>query len=386
VAIELGDVLKLVGKLDDSPGEDTPRERFRRFLRAQVKDVGLLRDYVQECLRSTEDQFNRALQDLVNRAGELLGFEVTYGRYRGIQGEVGFDGLWKSPEEFYVVVEVKTTETYAISTKTVVGYVDELISARRIPSWDKALGLYVVGRPDPETRQIENAIRAEKRTEQLRVIDVDALLSLAELMSDFEVDHAGILRFLRPPEPSISPLVGLLMSIVAQARVPETVQAQAAPAAGAQEGEAGVRYWMTPVKGDDVQSAEEVIRSLLSKGIYAFGERTPGRTRIKAGDWITFYAAGTGIVAHARVKTPPVRKPDLAVRDAEKYPWTFTLDEVQLYPDRPIPLDEELRARLDAFRQTAGSGSWGWFVQATREVSPRDFMLLTGREITQKEG
>jgi len=64
--ITLSQVLGLVGKLDDSPGKDTPRERFRRFLRENIKDVSSLRDYVEECLRNTGEQYNYALQDLVN--------------------------------------------------------------------------------------------------------------------------------------------------------------------------------------------------------------------------------------------------------------------------------------------------------------------------------
>jgi hypothetical protein len=39
-----------------------------------------------------------------------------------------------------VVVEVKTTEVYAVKTATLVGYVDDLISEKRIPvgtlHWD----------------------------------------------------------------------------------------------------------------------------------------------------------------------------------------------------------------------------------------------------------
>ncbi|GIW70818.1 MAG: hypothetical protein KatS3mg102_0360 [Planctomycetota bacterium] len=309
MAVKLKEVLSLVGKLDDCPGEDTPRQRFRRFLRSQVGDVGLLRDYVQECLQASEEQYNKALQDLVNRLGELLGFEVEYGRYRGIRGEVGFDGLWTSPSEFHVVVEVKTTETYAVSTKTLVGYVDELISARRIPSWDKAIGLYAIGRRDSDTRQIENAIRAEKRTEQLRVIDVEELLSLAELMRDYDVPHADVLRFLKPPEPSISPLVRVVSTIVAQATAQGQALEPAMPAGTEQERRTGGSCWLTPVSGDADSSAAEKIQRLLSEGVYAFGDRTPHRTRIQAGDWIAFYASGTGVVAHARVKSGPEHRP-----------------------------------------------------------------------------
>ncbi|GAI10779.1 unnamed protein product, partial [marine sediment metagenome] len=135
---------------------------------------------------------------MVNYVGHFLGFEVTFGRYKGAQGQIGFDGHWISPTGFHIVVEVKTTEAYAIKAATLVNYVNELISEKEIPSWDNALGLYVVGRSDPELRQLENAVVAEKRKDQLRIISGNSLLSLAELMNEYDVSHEDILAVLRP--------------------------------------------------------------------------------------------------------------------------------------------------------------------------------------------
>ena len=140
MSFTLKQILDLVGKLDDSPGDDTPRERFRRFLKENVKEVGQVRDYVEECIRTSGNQYNRALQDLVNYIGHFLGFEVTFGRYQGVPGQIGFDGHRKSPTGFHIVVEVKTTEVYAIKTSTLINYVNELISEKRFPigtmHWD----------------------------------------------------------------------------------------------------------------------------------------------------------------------------------------------------------------------------------------------------------
>ena len=87
MSITLTQILNLVGKLNDSPGDETPRERFRRYLRENVRKVGQIRDYVDECLRISGPQYNRALQDLVNYLGHFLSFkEVTFGRYQGVPG------------------------------------------------------------------------------------------------------------------------------------------------------------------------------------------------------------------------------------------------------------------------------------------------------------
>lgn len=376
MSISLDEVLGLVGPLDDSPGDETPRERFRRFLKNNVKEVGEIRDYVEECLRKSGDQYNRALQDLVNYVGEFLDFEVTFGRYRGVQGQVGFDGHWKSPAGFHAVIEVKTTETYAVKAATLVGYVDELISEKNIPNWDSAIGLYVVGRPDPEVHQVENAILAEKRTHQLRIISVESLLSLAEMMSDYDVSHGDILAVLRPSGPTVDSVVELMARLVAQRQTEMMPEGCVQPLEASSE--KGAAWWLTPVKGDEQQSAEETVQTLVGQEkIYAFGERTPGPKHLRPGDWICFYATAKGVIAHAKVTSSPENKKHLRVRHPEKYPWTFRFDNIRLYLEEPVVIDGVTRTRLEAFKDRDTDKSWAWLVQATRRISERDFETLT---------
>jgi hypothetical protein len=379
MSVDLSQILALVGKLDDSQGEDTPRERFRSFLRENVLEVGQLRDYFGECLRNKGDQYNRALQDLVNYLGHFLGFEVVFGRYQGVSGETGFDGHWTSPSGFHVVVEVKTSEVYPIKAATLVGYVDDLISEKEIPDWDDAMGLYAVGRPDPEIRQLENAIMAEKRTQQLRIISVESLLSLAELMSEYDIDHEDILAIVRPSGPTIDPVIDLMARLVAEPKEQEEVVEEVTSPVASPTGQE-INYWLTPAKDFPEETAEECIRSLVGKEkIYAFGDRTPGRKHIKPGDWIGFYAGGIGVVACARVASSPKRNPDSMVRHSEKYPWVFRLNSTQLWLDKPMVIDASVRARLDAFQGRDPNMNWAWFVQATRKISEHDFQILTRR-------
>jgi len=374
MSITLKQVLGLVGKLDDTPGDETPRERFRNFLKDNIREIGQVRDYIQECLRTSGDQYNRALQDLVNYLGRFLGFEVTFGRYHGVQGQIGFDGHWSSPAGFHIVVEVKTTDVYAIKTSTLVSYVDELISEKKIPNWDHALGLYVIGRPNSEVRQLENAIVAEKRADQLRVISVESLLSLAELMDEYDVTHEDILAVLRPPGPVIDPVVDLMSRLVAQPEAEKIVEG----AAQEEEIKVEANYWLTPVKSDEEGTAEDVIQTLVGQEqIYAFGERTPGRKDLKPGDWICFYATGKGIVAHAKVVSKPEKIPHPKVHHPDRYPWTFRLSDIALYLDNPIIIDARLRGQLDAFKNRNPDKYWAWLVQATRRITLHDFKILT---------
>ena len=87
---------------------------------------------------------------------------MSYGRYRGVRNDVGFDGLWLSPSGWAVVVETKTTDVYTVKTATLLGYINALISDGRIVDSARVLGLYVYGRFDAPDQSLENAIVAEK--------------------------------------------------------------------------------------------------------------------------------------------------------------------------------------------------------------------------------
>ena len=387
----LSQILALVGQLDDSPGNETPRERFRRFLKDNAKDVGQLRDYIQECLKTTGPNYNRALQDLVNYIGSFLEFEVVFGGYQGVPGQKGFDGHWKSPKGFHIVTETKTTDVYAINTAKLLGYIDNLISEKKIPSWENALGLYVVGRPDAELKQLENAIIAEKRTHQLRVISVESLLSLAEMMTQYDIVHSDILDVLRPSGPRIDPVVELMTRLVAQSQdeTPPILKPQ--PVATSQKDKTPplpdeypktgeVVFWLSPVRSEDDATAEECIEELVGKGhYYAFGERTPGRKHMKTGDRIAFYATTKGVVADATFSSAPQKKPRPDGSTFEEYPWVCSLKDARLYLDAPVAIDAKLRQQLEAFNGRNPEQSWAWFVQATHKVSLHDFQLLTGK-------
>lgn len=379
-SLSLVQILDLVGKLDDSSGDDVPRSRFRRYLKDNVHKVGQVRDYIEECLRNKGTQYNRALQDLVNHLGNLLDFEVAFGRYQGVVGEIGYDGYWSSTEGFNLVVEVKTTEAYAISTSTLIGYVESLIDEKKIEGWDNCLGLYVLGRPDPELHQLENNIIATGRTDKIRIISVESLLSLAELYTQYDVSHDDVLALIKPSKPSIDPIVKMLANMVAQEPYEEEPEEPEEP----QEKEerttkikSEANFWLTPAGAWEEYTVEEVIEKLVGeRKLYGFGDKTPGRKKIETGDWICFYASGKGVIAHARVASNPEKKPEITLIP-DRFPWIFQLDNTELYIDNPVIIDQELRSRLDYFKGKDPAAPWGWFVQTTRHINLHDFNLLT---------
>ena len=62
------------------------------------------------------------------------------------------------------------------------------------------MGLYVIGRYDSDVNQINNAILAQRRTDELRTISADSLLSLAELRDEYDITHNDILSILKPSQ------------------------------------------------------------------------------------------------------------------------------------------------------------------------------------------
>jgi hypothetical protein len=137
-------------------------------------------------------------------------------------------------------------------------------------------------------------------------------------------------------------------------------------------------FVLTPVRSEREATAEQIIRRLLDGGWYVFGPKTTGLKRLKAGDRICFYQAGVGVVAEATAATAP-EPSDQPIRDTRRFPWVIRVREVRYFFDHAVALVPDRRARLDAFRGTDVSESWGWFVQTTRVITEHDFNLLSGR-------
>jgi len=139
-------------------------------------------------------------------------------------------------------------------------------------------------------------------------------------------------------------------------------------------------YWLKPLRADDMWTAEKVIETYVGQErIYAFSDRSPGKTQMKLGDWICFYASGKGVVAHAKVVSAPEKRSDSPIRNPETYPWVFDLTDISLYFDSPVMIDDSLRRRLNAFKGKDLKKRWAWFVQATNKITMHDFDILTGR-------
>lgn len=147
---------------------------FRQFL-TEI-DSKRLSSYAIYCLENAFTDSGQVLQDIVNEIGRRLGFTAENGRYRGVRNDIGFDGIWSANNQS-LVVEVKTTDAYAINLDVIANYRDRLIETNRIPK-DTPI-LIVIGRKD--TSSLEAQVRGSRHAWSMRIVGIDALIKLLEV-------------------------------------------------------------------------------------------------------------------------------------------------------------------------------------------------------------
>lgn len=159
-----------------------------------------LKSYIERCLSTPLNKGGMVLQDLVNELGRRLEYNVENGRYQGVVGSIGFDGLWRSGEHT-IVVEVKTTDAYRISLNTIASYRDKLMASGKLLGSNSFV--IVTGRED--TGELEAQVRGSRHAWDIRLISTDALVKLVQLKEDSEGPEtsAKIRSLLTPMEYAI---------------------------------------------------------------------------------------------------------------------------------------------------------------------------------------
>ena len=84
-------IVSVAGDGNIKDGSDCSHE-LRAFF--QRVDSGSLEGYAATCLDNPFKDSGFVLQDVVNEVGRRLGFDVTFGLYRGKQTTNNFDGVW----------------------------------------------------------------------------------------------------------------------------------------------------------------------------------------------------------------------------------------------------------------------------------------------------
>lgn len=186
------------GSLRD--GNDTSLQ-LREFLSVVGSDQ--LMTYVNQLLDNSFSESGLVFQDLVNEAGRRLGFQVAPGLYRGIRNrQNNYDGLWRSEDGYSIVVEAKTSTTYAMDLKKYREYVQRILNDGEVDQGKTSI-LIVVG-------------RGSRYAWDIRVISAGALLSLVKVRENLDVrqTEGKILEVLKPHEYTrVDEIVDLVFSV-----------------------------------------------------------------------------------------------------------------------------------------------------------------------------
>lgn len=156
-------------------------EEFRDYI--GLIPASRVAEYCGQCLDQSFSDSGLALQDLVNEVGRRLGFDVQFGRYRGSQNAIGFDGIWTFPSGHRAIVEVKTTSAYQLRLDTIAGYRKRLIEQQHLVE-SQSSALIIVGRDD--TSDLEAQIRGSRYAWDVRLISVEALIRLLDVKEELE--------------------------------------------------------------------------------------------------------------------------------------------------------------------------------------------------------
>jgi hypothetical protein len=194
-AVNLDQILRLAGPLADVPGE--ARDRFRAYLKEAVTSAAALREHIDSALAAGDEQHRRALQDLVNHGGRLIGFDVESGPYQG-ETPAAEAGLWDLQGRLTVAVQLVFAPG-RFSPTVLDGALARLVLAGRVRAAGESVGL-VVTPPDPAVVEaVAHALGPLDPADRLRVASTDALCSMASVVETLRPAAGEIVRLFWTP-------------------------------------------------------------------------------------------------------------------------------------------------------------------------------------------
>lgn len=384
MGVTLEQLLTLAGHLDDGPGFDAPRERFRRFLGEYVNDVVTSRALIEEAQNTPGEQHQRALQDLVVNLGRVLQFEVVFGTPNTTTGVAPYQGLWLSARSV-VVLDVRSSRSAA---SVVEGLIRAVTTAKEtVPSGTSVVGVTALVPLALSRKKVDDAIAAASTDVRLHAMPVGSLLLLADLVTGEHVTHADVVRLLAGDAP-LDFLVGLIDRAVRKA-MPEPAVSSASPtndapvvsmpATAAAVVSRDPKIWLVSVAPEHATPADDFLETVVARR-QMFGISLTGAPEghVRIGDTLCFYLDFKGVVGRARVDG--LLEGGEGLREARRFRQVLHLDRVEMHASTPVRLDPETQVRLHAIPQVLGRRG-----QTLLELSPETSAALETARTAQAE-
>jgi hypothetical protein len=398
MSVTLSQLLMLVGPLDDNPGFDAARERFRRYLTENVAEIGQLRPLIEDGQRLVGDQPRRALQDALVVLGRFLGFETAFGAYQRMAGGVQFEGRWRSRHRLHILLETRSEEADRADPDAMTRALAALAANSSMEDLPR-IGLYVVTPMFSARGHLSEDLLAAHPTPDRRVATTRSLLWLAEAVAGGRMTHEEVATLLlsghsidamvnlferfstgapggaaQPEEQSGADLIDERVEVPvapAPTAAPVVQRPVAAPSGAAHPDR---HCWVVAVERSTAASFEQVIHSAIAhRHVLGVVEDRTLPAVAAAGDAVCFYVPGKGIVGQADVVAPV--DPGLhLVRDADSASRLYRLSGVTLY-ETPIIPDLETQQMLQS--QLIRAGLTGPLLTP---ATPHKFAVLTDPE------
>jgi hypothetical protein len=374
----LDQLLTIIGRLDDSPGFDTPRDRFRRLLLERMTGLESARLVIQECRARSGEQSHRALQDAVVLCGRFLGFETSYGRYQHDPGAAPFHGVWLSRRRLHVTLTLCTDQTTDINLDAVSHAVTEGDGGH------PRLALLVVAPLYAAKDRLEHALAAGKHP-NVRLISLPGLVRFCAMVVDGQLAHDDVMQVLNPSV-TLDARLELLQRVAAAAktervsslndpRLLRESEAEASPSVAPEPVPHQVRYWVNVMRPEPLTPTERIVSSLIATRQILGINPAPGQEdRVRPGDAICVFVAGRGIVAHALI-AGILTDGSRMIRDSKRFTHVLRLTDVTVY-NTPVVPHQELTRKLDLALSADEAA-------VTTPISRREFESFTTHALSE---
>jgi hypothetical protein len=363
--LTLDQLLSVIGRLDDNPGFDTPRERFRRFLVERMTSFESACHIIQQCREYSGEQSHRALQDGLALMGRFLGFDTTFGRYHHDPGAVPVHGDWQSRRRLQITLILCTDQTAAIDLHAAA------LAAGERGDAPARIVLLIVTPLCAGKERLEQALAGGEHP-AVRLVSLRGLLRLAKMVEDRQLTHEDVLQVFNPAV-AIDACVDLIDRAI------ETTRRE--PASPATTGEDADRdgherrFWVNAMRPDPFTPTDRIVGSLIaSRQILGINPGPGLEDRIRAGDAICVFIAGRGIVAHAEI-AGILADGSKIIRDSKRYTHVLRLTDVVVY-ETPVVPNQDLARKLDlALADDAAA--------ITTAISQREFDVIASHALSQ---
>ena len=184
--------------------EPSPRDRFRRLLRDRAGCTDDVVWYLDQAIPTfaTDPQVRLAVEELVDHLGRFLQFSPERDEHLGCS-------TWTSTTGARLAVVVEDPVVARTRLPQFARLRDGVLTSGTIHLESQVSVLCVVCGEDPRG-SLEEALTIRRASDQLRLVTLGGLVTLARLVESGQVTHLAAVQILRPARALADPLIALL--------------------------------------------------------------------------------------------------------------------------------------------------------------------------------